>query len=502
MTQSSASTLVSLVVMGCGPSVDEEPTPRNPALVERCGSTEPIQVLALAPNEAIEPYSLFNLIQGSALPHGNRWLFAVSTYDREIAPTESPWSEEPPTWLSSRIVSVDRCGGDVRVLAEDAQSVRAPTGNEPWTACSTDGGRLIVLDPEQERSGQLYPELYCTNDVVDDAFITVSRVEGEQRALVRARLRFDGPADITVITPINGAPHVVQGSSMRLLSGFDSELVEVDVLTGQARILRTDVYRWSASDDGRFVSWSPYSPSSEPQINAPLLLWDRQTDEERQLGAPEWPHPRFYDVRGNVVLTRPDDDDPDVTQLILLPSGDELLLDGSWSGVAKIGETHVLRGSSALMIFAPGDALPRTIFPDDPGVVVFDEQLWLLDDNDDDDVPSPSHSLLQATPPDFTPRLVAGGLHSPLRLSDGRLLTVLDLNAEGSHGTLVLVDANGSTRGIDRDVLGSLYSFNNEGGQRSDMAPLVDDVVVYPVRDADHERTGVWIAQIAPSPEP
>jgi hypothetical protein len=56
---------------------------------------------------------------------------------------------------------------------------------------------------------------------------------------------------------------------------------------------------------------------------------------------------------------------------------------------------------------------------------------------------------------------------------------------------LVLVDADGPVTEIDHDVLGTWSK-----------APLVDDTVVYRVRDAQHERTGVWIAQIAPIAEP
>jgi hypothetical protein len=69
--------------------------------------------------------------------------------------------------------------------------------------------------------------------------------------------------------------------------------------------------------------------------------------------------------------------------------------------------------------------------------------------------------------------------------------TLADRDAGDHFGALVLLDEDGPVTEIDHDVL-STYS---------DMTPLADDTVVYVVRDRDHERTGVWIAQVAPVPE-
>src|SRR5262245_7100054 len=107
-------------------------------LAERCGSAEPVQLLALAPNESAEPVSSWFVPFRSTLElqrYGDRWLFIVQTYDRELTHAAIDDLEEAPNVVSSRIVSVDGCGGDARVIAEGEygiHSMRPPTGGEPW----------------------------------------------------------------------------------------------------------------------------------------------------------------------------------------------------------------------------------------------------------------------------------------------------------------------------------------------------------------------------------
>ena len=105
--------------------------------------------------------------------------------------------------------------------------------------------------------------------------------------------------------------------------------------------------------------------------------------------------------------------------------------------------------------------------------------------------------MVELAAPDFGPRLVATDVWFPLRMSDGRLLTVRDRGpGEGHHGTLVVLDEHGDATEIDHDVIETLYAYNG-GQQPGGESPIVEGVVVYPVRDAEDERTGVWLAELA-----
>lgn len=314
---------------------------------------------------------------------------------------------------------------------------------------------------------------------------------------VRARLPADGSPAITRLSSIWALAKRVAGSDEYLLESTEHDLLSVDARTGQTTVLRTEISTFSVSDDGRFVVWArDRYPLQDP------FLWDRLTDEERPLGLPEWSGTWITaSIEGDAVLAVANDTaelndvDAATTQLILLSTGEELVVDGSWINAVRIGDTHVLQRRlpeyrSSLAILEPGSQTPRSI---PHGTLqdwwVQDQSLWTLGIMDDAE---PSHlDLLELAAPDFVPRTVADTWH-PMRLADGRLLTLLDRDADDRHGTLALVDVDGKRTDLDHDVLST----------HNTLAPLVDDVVVYAVRDPAHERSGVWIAQIAPLPEP
>jgi hypothetical protein len=479
-----------LALVACGPSIPGEPTlgdvEAHEVLAEHCGSTDPIRLLSLATNE---------LAVGPA-PSPNGWVFGIGVYDREITQTTPIVSTNPedlPQRVSSRIVWVDECGTDVRVVAEDAITFRAPSGDEPWIACAN--RNVLAFDPEVEHAGQWHPGLQCPQDAIGDAFL--AKTWDDPEVLVRARLPVEGPAEITPLTTLHDTWPMrrIEGSDRYILLTDTYELLELDARTGAMTMLRSNAYRFDISDDGRFVLWEQAVWPPPPR-----LLWDRQTGQERPQVPSEWEgEPVIEDLDGNVASA--EHSDRELTQLTLLPSGTELLLEGRWRGVAQLGETYVLEkdtdpSSTSLMgkslaIVDPGSDVPRPI-PHGTlkGWWVYDDRLWTLGVVDDAD---PSRlGLLELAGPDFTPRVVATDIWYPMRLADGRLLTVLDRNSEDLYGTLVVVDAEGVRMEIDHDVRVDM----------TDIAPLANDMVHYEVRDPDHTRTGMWAAQIAPLVEP
>ncbi len=486
-----AASFVTILAMACGPSLVDEPTLTDPlvyeTLAERCGSTDPILLLALAPNETMASgYSQYFPSPGS-IQSTDRWMLRISTYDRDLTQTSfCDTSEDGPKPVSSRVVSVDRCGGDLQILPDYSTSVRAPKGTEPWSACGP-GHTMIIFDPNVEGSEESYPELECTAYAVDGAFVTFTTEAPDQDLMfVRARLRLGEPAEITPLVSTWWPPQRVGDSDIFLARDLQLDLLEVNARTGQTRVLRSGVTGFKPTDDGRFVLWTPITGDSP----APWYLWDRQTDQERALGRSEWSG-SWLDASlvGDVVSVSLLEQYPSSTQLILVPSGEELLVTGDWSGYARIGDTYILQrrhedSTLSLALIEPGSDVPHPI---PHGILheswISGESLWTLGSDE-----VTSYGLLELAAPDFTPRVVATDVWYPQRLADGRLLTVLDRNANDRYGTLVLVDADGPVAEIDHDVLST----------RTTMNPLIDDELLYMVRDPDHVRTGVWLAQIAP----
>lgn len=155
---------LALALVACGPSIPGEPTlgdvEAHEVLAEHCGSTDPIRLLSLAPNE-----------RGSGpAPSRDGWVFRITVYDRELTQSDAvlPTSAEgSPQQVSSRIVWVDECGTDVRVVIEDTSPFRAPSGDEPWIACANQNVRSI---PHGTLKGWwVHDDRLWTLGIMDDA---------------------------------------------------------------------------------------------------------------------------------------------------------------------------------------------------------------------------------------------------------------------------------------------------------------------------------------------
>jgi hypothetical protein len=487
---------VAVAIGGCGPDLATR------TFVERCGEVGPIQLLGLAPHETAEGDTADSWIV-HAVEAGDRWLVGVREYDVPLGPDS--WIgadgdlEDAPVVVSSRIVSVDECGGDPRVVAEGASHIRPPRGAEPWIACTEDH-RIVVFDPEVEGPGRAHPDLWCTDDVVDGDFLTSRRVEGELPMVVRATLGPDGTRTLRELGIALRYPRdkpAPEATALTFMIDTSDRLLEVNVHTGTSNVLRQGVARFYISDDGRFVQWSPETNASG--YEGTWYLWDRTTDEERQLTVDGQTVVTSYWIRNGIasyfVETGPWQFDQ---RLEWLDTDESAALDGLWDVEGRFADQSVLGTAGEVGVFDHASGSFRTVYDDSLNGA------WATEDGVRGYGPlgdplGNRRTLLELTAPDFEPRVVVWDVYYPMHLADGRWLTVrgTERATPVPYGTLVAVAERGDAVVIDEDVASTLHEFN--GGDRyHEPPPELERTVVYAVRDLEQTRTGVWLAELAP----
>lgn len=508
---------VCLAGMACGPP--GEPT----TLAERCGQEGPIQLLPLALDERIA--GLLSSQPGPTAfpvvaPHGDRWLINVHRYDRPV-PAGAPLSaDDPPIIESSRLVSVGACGGDVRVIAESSRRLRPPLGSEPWVGCDADG--MVVFDPSVELSGFRNPDLGCRSPLStllsapdaddekapDSLIVTISEPEGGPRALVRARLHPDAPADVETLVRTEHAPHVLSNAQGHVLAiTTDAELVDVDARTGTIEVIVEGVAHFDASEDGRFVAWSAGGETETAPTH--WFILDRETGVEERFWLGEAAVGETVEISyDGVVSAEPrfgDAIDPPINiraVVAVLPSLEKHAFPHQLTVEGRIGDSVVVTNESygETGVIRPGvSALsyPRIepLMDGSPyGFWADGTRGWALYPEADSE-PS-TYSIVEFSASTLSPQTVLTGTARPIRTTQGAVLGVANPQfLNDRHGTLMWVGADGSPVAIDHDVHRDLEALN--GGARADGTPsIVDDLVVYAVGDLSHERAGLWVAEV------
>jgi hypothetical protein len=119
-----------VIAVACGDPEDELP----PAdLAEVCGEEAPVRVVSVAGNEEL----------GQRVLREDFVLAGIRVYDREL--TDGIPSLE--TKIGGRVVSVDTCGHDERVVFGDADWIHEPTDEAaPWLV-RTEAEELYWIDP-------------------------------------------------------------------------------------------------------------------------------------------------------------------------------------------------------------------------------------------------------------------------------------------------------------------------------------------------------------------
>jgi hypothetical protein len=480
-----------LLAVGCGPDLAPQ------AFAERCGEVGPIQLLALAPDETAQsdwPHDSAPFV--TAVQVGDRWLVGVRLFETPIGPDTWVSGEDPPALVSSRVVSVDECGGDPRVVARGAHLIRPPRGAEPWIACSDDH-RIVVFDPALEGAGVAHPDLLCTDDVLDGDFVTSTLVESHAARVVRATLGADGTRQTFDLAPAGAPREYLRTDDTRgqvFLIDEAQSLVAVDARDGTSQVLRESVSNFYISDDGRFIEWSPDALYAE----GTWYLWDRTTDEQRALTIDGQTTVKSFGFDDGVLSYFIDVGPWEYAQhLLWLDRGETQTLDGLWDVHGRFGDMSLLSTAGAVGVLDHASGALR---------IVSNQSInpaWAADDAVRGtalvgDPLGNRRRMIEFAAPEFEPRVVVEDVYYPVRLADGRWLTVrgTDRATPVFHGTLVALDESGAATEIDHDVAATLHEYNG-GNRRNGPPPELSNSVVYAVRDDDQERTGVWLATFA-----
>jgi hypothetical protein len=493
----------------CGPEA-EEPVD----IVERCGASEPLRLLPLGPREVVHGH------KGSVAQYENRWLIGVHEYESDVRdvfeaqalPDEALDYAE----VGSRIVSVDECGEDAFVVAEQLAKIYPPiAAAEPWLACGDDGS-LYRFDPEGRLPLQFLlvaPSCWFVR-TGRSSIVTFT----DEAALVRVDVLDEGPnvamleSDISGWRPDNEVGTMGSIRAERsLVSNERHELVEVEHATGERTILRTGAAGFESPLPGRHVAWTPDEIEEGESWPFPRrwFLWDRETDVEIAVADGAQVHAELGSDALMIYGPLGADDWFSTTELLLLPEMRAVLLEGAWIVDARLsdGTLFLQRMSEGGGFFVlRADAEAPTRLTDDSaefGWIAGDGEYRRLVDRTapGDDVWPPSgnetQDIVAHRAPDFAASIVVHDVYAPLALPGDRWLTVRDHGGD-YHGELVVVDGpTGEVRLVDRDVFMDL-GYTPSPLSSSLAPPVHEGPIVYAVRDEGFERAGLWIAELAP----
>jgi hypothetical protein len=343
--------LACAIASGCGPERGGSALERE--LEPHCGEASPRLLMPLGPNEQVGA--------GTVRLDGDRYVFTVYEFATEITDV-SQADYLADGWgyphLGSRVVSVDACGDDARVVAEGLEHIHRPIdGRGPWIGCDLPARQLHVFDPRGAWPSVSLRSKGCLferhdADVVyvreDDTLVRAS-AHGEQ---VSTQVLLDGVALLRARWP---AP---ENEHMTVLTLAD-ELFAVDASTGGAEVLREGV-TWVGpiSADGRFLVWGDGTLWENPRV------LDRVQDVDVPMG--RWDHDEVYTtfyVPRAVSTTAFDEGQR--THLVRLPDLREVWLDGLWRPwhTADDGVLAGPRASGHRVPRSPNDAPAARLVP-------------------------------------------------------------------------------------------------------------------------------------------
>lgn len=330
-------------VVACGEPEAEMPPAE---LAEICGVEGPVRVLSAAANEEI----------GQKLLRDDVVLAVIREYDDDLV----DGIPSLQTMIGSRLVSVDPCGRDARVIAPDVELIHEPRDDAaPWLA-RTDAEELYWIDPHGRFEPRRVGRAAWAAEHEGHTYVTVL---GENAGLLDlARLTIDGDAFAleTVAVGLRAAEAwlgVRPGTA--LVVDTEDRLLEVELVTGETSLVLEGVAEFAATQQGRFVLWRAVRDYTSTSLLQPWFVLDRDTGTQLQVSDDA-------DVRflGHAVV-RTESGALPVTHVWLLPGFQAHLLEGTWSWFYALPDGRVLtsqQGLEALWIFDAPDAAPRRLF--------------------------------------------------------------------------------------------------------------------------------------------
>ena len=490
---------LSAVVYGaCGPqSLDDEPA----MLGERCGSTEPTQLLSLLPEEVV------SFGPNSTAPYDDGWLVALTTLD---APFDGTLEGQA---VGHRVVSVDACGRrEPELVIEGVDRIFPPaSGALPWLACSSTTDEMFTFDPRgQGTMSSLGIVEHCLFRVSGDQIWMSATRDGDQLELVNLSPSPGGIPGSTSWTVTNdlapglGSFAVDTAGDYAWMVNDARELIEITLEPREFTLLAEDVATVFAPLDGRFVVWGSEDDTFTP---GEWTILDRESGERVDVDVDG---ERELLVRGtpfSLVFEAGRDDQTSNYSIVRLPSLEtSALTGGRWGRFVDNGPGDMvlleLDVEPDLHVLRSGASEPELLY--EGNVVDFrvdDGAVWAWDYYDYESSQSPAlrenQTRLVRIPLDGgAPEVVVDRVWQPQGLDDGRWLAVQDHGGDGVGELRALDPIEGTSQWIDDDVSlwfsrlnGFAHSFPGETTLSS------DDAFLYSVHHT--ERGGLWAATLA-----
>jgi hypothetical protein len=447
-------------VLFTAPACADQPEPPLAELAEICGDAAPVRLFDLEPNEIAFIPQWF----------GDRLVTLVHEMDRD------------ESIVGSRVVSVDRCGEDPRLVVDEGALAFPPVGaNTPVLA---GGDRLRWIDPAGRRPAQLIGQGYAIGEVDGVAYV-VMLAEDRTSAFV-ARMEVDGDV-ITPVPVLQGlAPASVEwtgqgGAETALVITLEQQLVEVELASGSTRPLAGPVEAVRIGSDRRFVLYRAARDYTADSLLRPWYVLDRETGAQTYLSHYE---DAVIDEAGASA-----DDESGSTDVVLLPSLHAHVLAGRWIGFTPASDGRIVATRSLdaergpeyeFWVFDAPEDQPRRLLFRGPVTQsrVHDGAVWVASERGD-------RPLLRLPLDGGALETIAVAVHAPAWLDGDRFATVRDsdLVVFGGNRRVALVDHH-----VDADLDGLHWWAGHE----------LTRSLLYQVHDDAHDRRALYLVELAP----
>jgi len=450
---------------------------------EVCGVVGPVRLVALEPDQ---------VVLGGLYRFEERVFYSTAR-----AQTEA----DVVTYSDTVLWSSGPCGESPRRVADDVINLFT---DDRWPGvllgCRTDLRDIVSIDPSGEEPPHVvYADVDCFSRNTPQGLVSID-AEGDGPAALTlhphpgdARSETSEPIglldlDVTPEYPITAKSRVRARGDMVFVLTTDDMLLRIDLPSGAATVEQTEVREFDVSKDGRYLLWQRAERTDQDREfpEGLVLLRDRETGDDVPLTT-TWLSPsdsplawvdlglvplmlNYGTLRVYFLPTLSFFEVPDnVFPLEQLADG-RWLLQRWWSGPIYLADLR-----------EAGSATP---FFDDGAIVGRQPDGLMLLEVPPNQVPAP---LWFAPFDGSTPWRLADRVTPYYRLTEGRVLTALNVGEDGL-GDIIVADFNTrEERMIDQNVVDTSVWSNWDLG---------DDIIRYVVVDGD--RSGIWMVRLPP----
>lgn len=461
-------------------------------LVEHCGSTDPVTLLALDP----DVYPSRNPLHAARLV-GERAVLLVEEY----APgTEFP-AESGEDLVGTQVWAVGQCGEDPQMIAEDVDflfDTRHAFGEEVVLACRRATDEVLALDPAGGDPRVVMEGIGCAILPAGGGAVAVmpDAPGSETGALVFLESLTDPGATAQTVFDDALVPFIDTGfyfADVRRFRTTEDEalvltssgaIVAVDVTDGSTKVEVDDAAGFELSYDGRFIMWQPGPPvmAGGAWDLREMYLLDRETGEQLELGEARFgigsggvqsgmvrASADFFDEHTTVVLL------PELKQLSFPP---DKFVNGRHpeSGLVMWSPSDEDKSPGPLHVLDPETEEETAVFDRYGGWTYDGDQFLMLEETAEDE-----YTLWERYLDEPEQARVVDRVFQPFFVSDRRVAAVRELGGT-RVGSLVVIDRDD---GAELVVAEQANAFSSRLNWSSSFAPAFAFAV--------HEEDGVKI---------